>query len=257
MPQDWTREELENDILGKMQAVTIPVNISFKGGQKVLDLTQAEDILRKAEIISQEECWCRQNRGNCIEPMDGCLSLNDEARETIGKGRGSSITVEEALGALRRTHDAGLVHMAYTFTGKDSIGVICSCCSCCCHSLSAAVRFGYQEHIFGSEKIAKQNREACTECGMCVERCQFGARSIKENADQDLQHKEEGRECHTKDISEQSVDDRSKGQEGRSTSGQNTIRKILYDPEQCFGCGVCLSTCPANAITMVPREVKS
>jgi len=178
MKKDWTREELEKGYIGKMKAVTIPVNISFKGKQKIIDMSELEELLRKAEVLSKHECYCRKTMGNCIEPMDGCISIDDEAMESIEKHGHAKITVEEALQSMKRTYDAGLVHMGYTFSGKDKVGIVCSCCSCCCHSLSAAVRFGYTNHAFSSKFIASQNSENCQNCGICVNRCQFQAREI-------------------------------------------------------------------------------
>jgi ferredoxin len=178
MAMDWSREELEKNYIGKMTAVTIPVNVSFSGKQKILDMGELEELLRNAEVIAQEECYCRKRMGNCTEPMDGCLSLDDDATMAIEKDGAKKIGVEEALAAMQRTHDAGLVHMAYTDEGKDRVNIICSCCSCCCHSLQAALKFGYSDHVFGSGFIASQDDGKCTGCGTCAERCQFGAREI-------------------------------------------------------------------------------
>jgi len=176
--KDWTRDELEEDYVGEMTAVTIPVNVSMRVGQRILDLNELEEILRSATAISQAECGCRKKVGNCIDPMDGCLGINDLADEMIEKKTAERITVEEALEAMKRTHDAGLVHMAYTFEGKDKIEYVCSCCSCCCHSLSATVRFGYEDHVFSSEYVADQDEDRCESCGVCVDRCQFKARTL-------------------------------------------------------------------------------
>jgi ferredoxin len=178
MKRDWTREQLEKEFVGKMKAITIPVNYSISGKQKILEMGELEEILRNADMIAQEECYCRKKMRNCIEPMDGCLSIDDEALDSIKRKKAKQITVEEALDAMKRTYDAGLVHMAYIFEGKDKVEVICSCCSCCCHSLSAALRFGYSNHVFSSKYIATHNRDNCENCGTCVERCQFGAREL-------------------------------------------------------------------------------
>lgn len=178
MNKDWTREELEKDYIGKMKAVTIPVNISIKGKQKILDLTELEQILRNSKVLSQNECYCRKKVGNCVEPMDGCISIDDEAIDDIEKRGQERITVEKALESMKRTHDAGLVHMGYIFGEKEKIEIICSCCSCCCHSLSAANRFGYSNHVFSSKLIATHDTIKCKNCGLCEERCQFGARKI-------------------------------------------------------------------------------
>jgi len=178
--KSWTREELERGYVGKMTTVTVPVNISFQGGQRVLDLSEVEAILKDATLISQQECDCRKKMRNCMEPMDGCLSLDEEARDMIENHGARKITVEEGLQALKRTHEAGFVHMAYTMEGQEEAEIICSCCICCCHSLAAALEFGYPDHVFSSKLIAAQDEEACTNCGTCVPRCQFGARAMVE-----------------------------------------------------------------------------
>jgi ferredoxin len=178
MTKDWSREELERDYIGKMTAVTLPVNVSFSGKQKILEMGELEEILRNAEVIAQEECYCRKRMDNCIEPMDGCLTLDGDALMAMEKDGARRITVEEALAAMKRTHDAGLVHMAYTDEGRNRPNIICSCCSCCCHSMSAALRFGYSDHVFSSNLIASQESGKCTGCGTCVDRCQFGAREL-------------------------------------------------------------------------------
>jgi Pyruvate/2-oxoacid:ferredoxin oxidoreductase delta subunit len=177
--KDWTKEHLEKHYIGRMKAVTIPVNVSFSGKQRILDLSELEDILRNAKTISQNECDCRKKMGHCIEPMDGCLTLDKEAEDDIKNNRGKEITIEEALQAMKRTHDAGLVHMAYVYEGKEKPWVICSCCRCCCHSLSAALRFGYEGHVIFSQMIALQDNELCDECGICADRCQFQARFME------------------------------------------------------------------------------
>ena len=180
MKDDWTREHLEKHYVGKMKAITIPVNVSISGQQKILEMSELEELLKNTKVLSQDECTCREKFGKCIDPMDGCIGLDDDAIESIEKYDGKRITVDEAMAALKRTYDAGLVHMGYVFEGKDKVERICSCCSCCCHSLSAALRFGYSDHVFSSKFIATQDSDRCNACGICVERCQFGAREIRE-----------------------------------------------------------------------------
>jgi NAD-dependent dihydropyrimidine dehydrogenase PreA subunit len=177
---DWTRKELEDSIVSKMTAITLPVNISMRGKQTVLDMSELEKILRSAKLISQSNCECRTRVGNCTDPMDGCIGINDMATEMIEDCDAKQITADEALEAMRRTYDAGLVHMAYVFESKDEVEYICSCCSCCCHSLSAAIRFGYEDHVFGSRYVAEQDGDRCESCGICVDRCQFRARTLKD-----------------------------------------------------------------------------
>ncbi len=174
---DWTREELQKEYVEEMTAVTVPVNISIHGQQTILDLSTVESILRSAEIISLEDCGCRTKWHKCDAPLDVCISLDNRARESIQSGA-RRISLAQALVVLQRSHQSGLVHLSFTFKGKEKPEVICSCCSCCCHSLSALVRFGMPDAVVESERIAEQNYETCDNCGACVQRCQFKARQL-------------------------------------------------------------------------------
>jgi len=174
---DWTLEELQKDYIGQMKAVTIPVNISIQGQQQVLDTSAAEKILKSAKLITVEDCGCRIRVKKCNAPLDVCLSINGEAQDALKRGA-KPISVQKALKVLERSHKAGLVHLAYIFEGEEKSEIICSCCSCCCHSMSALVRFGIPDHVVASEYVSLQNEETCKNCGTCVERCQFNARTL-------------------------------------------------------------------------------
>ena len=174
---DWTKEELMEQVIDKVTPVTVPVNIAIHGKQTILNLSSVEDILRKADVIAVQECGCRAKLHKCDKPLDVCLTLDSRARDSMKEGS-RRVSLAQALVVLRRSHEAGLVHMAYTFKGSEKPDVICSCCSCCCHSLSAVVRFGIPDHVVASEYIAENNSETCSNCGTCVERCQFHARQL-------------------------------------------------------------------------------
>ena len=215
MPQkeDWTREELKRKYIDVMTAVTIPVNIQIEGQQRILDITETKKILKDAELIAVGQCGCRTRLKKCDSPVDVCIALDKLAEDKIERGFAAKASLEQAFEALERSHKAGLVHMAYTYKGNEKPDYVCSCCSCCCHSMSALVRFGMPEavgHIVASKYKAVNNPETCTGCGTCVERCQFKAR-----------HLENG--------------------------------ELVFSEIRCFGCGVCASTCPTRSISMVMR----
>lgn len=177
---DWTKEELEDEIVGKMAAVTVPVNVHLEGVHRVLDFSEMKEVLVRAGRISLGDCGCRKRVKGCDAPLDVCLSLNTDAEEQIVRGLGRRVGLEEALEALERSHKAGLVHIAYTFKGSDKPDVVCSCCSCCCHSMSALVRFGIPEAVVASRYVAENDSETCINCGTCVDRCQFKARRLED-----------------------------------------------------------------------------
>lgn len=183
MPEakDWTKEELEREYVGAMTAVTVPVNVRIEGRQRILDLSKMKRILKKARVISLGECGCRQKWKNCDAPLDVCICLDEEAENQIKHGWAKRASLVEALETLRRSHEVGLVHISYTFEGNDKPDVVCSCCSCCCHSLSALVRFGIPEAVVESMYVAVNDSETCINCGTCVKRCQFKARRLEKD----------------------------------------------------------------------------
>lgn len=176
---DWTRQEIENEILPRMRARTVPVGVSFEGRSRILDLSEVRELLSRAGRIVQSDCTCRARVGACGAPAEGCLALDGHGEAALRRG-GREISVEAALEALERAFDAGLVHLAFVFTDEQEPGQVCSCCSCCCHSLGAAVRFGYAGHVLFSRLISEQDDSRCSACGACVDRCHFRARTMEE-----------------------------------------------------------------------------
>ncbi len=208
---DWSKAELKEKLESIASAVTIPVNLSIDGKQRILDLTEVEKVLKEARTISIGNCGCRERLHRCDSPLDACFGLDKQAEELVEQGLAKKASLKQALDALKRSHEAGLVHVTYTFKGKEKPEVICSCCSCCCHSLSALVRFGMHEAVVASKLVAQTNLETCIDCGKCVTRCQFKARRMENGT-------------------------------------------MLYDNTKCFGCGVCMSTCPTSSISLVRRN---
>ncbi|MGQ9587277.1 MAG: ATP-binding protein [Thermoplasmata archaeon] len=171
---EWTTDEID-EVLSEYRPITIPVSISVRGKQKILGFSEAEKILRKARLISLEPYWCRLKLKNCDGPIDVCICVDKEAELAISERDGWKATFEEAMDALRRSHRAGLVHLAYETEGHE-MRSICSCCACCCHTLAAITRFGYDGEIVGrADVIAVHDTEKCNNCKLCVSKCHFDA----------------------------------------------------------------------------------
>lgn len=172
--KEWDEKELRKSA-EDMVAVTVPVNQRIEGKQKILDFAAVEKLLRCARIISLGNCGCRTEMKKCDAPLDVCICMGKKAEDLIKSGDGRAVSVEQALDALRRSHEAGLVHLAFTNRGDEQPFIVCSCCSCCCQALSSLLRFNIPS-IAESEHVAFQDAEKCDDCGVCVERCQFRAR---------------------------------------------------------------------------------
>ena len=183
---DWTVEELQatrrSEGFWKI-AKSIPVNIEIITEHRVLNLEKAKEYLDKDHSIVVLNCGCRTARRNCDAPLDVCLCMDSAAEMIFSKDdlknkNPRRITKEEAVQVLMRSHEAGLVHMAYDVMGEDKVNAICSCCSCCCAILSSVLRFGLFPQLLTSDTTSVTDMSKCTGCGICAERCQFGAREM-------------------------------------------------------------------------------
>jgi ferredoxin len=158
--------------------ITLSVNVRIEADHTVYDLTEAKAILAKARRIAVGDCPCRTEHHNCDAPLDVCLSLDEQADAGIKGGGSHEITLDEALAVLKRSHEAGLVHMAYVAKGADKPKILCSCCGCCCNTLAPMIKKGTYPLILTSKLVAEDNHDNCTSCGVCVSRCIFNARKL-------------------------------------------------------------------------------
>ena len=176
---DWTLEDFEGSSI--REAVTVPVDVKIEAEHLVLNLENATKILGSARTISVLGCYCREKYGHCDAPVDVCIDMNETAERNIRNGIAREINLDEALDILRKAHEAGLVPLALSqgeFYEPGVINSICSCCSCCCTLLSRIVRYGLASHILKSQTTSVTDLSDCNGCGVCVDRCQFGAREM-------------------------------------------------------------------------------
>jgi len=165
-------------------AVAVPVNVEIEAEHRVLDLSEVEKILRHSENIFLQDCGCRKLHHNCDSPLDTCLAVNvgPDYAEKWPDNNSRMVGVDEALADLCRGHEAGLVHMAYVFKGEEEPQLICSCCTCCCHTLGGIVDHGLTTQVLTSKLIAEDDDTKCIGCGKCVKRCSLGARHMDNGA---------------------------------------------------------------------------
>jgi len=91
-------------------ATTIPVRVDVDVKQAVLNLEEAEKILREANSIALGPCDCRRTTQKCDAPIDSCLTLNQGERrggQDVGgipsrlRGRGAGCPPNLARGRAR------------------------------------------------------------------------------------------------------------------------------------------------------------
>jgi Pyruvate/2-oxoacid:ferredoxin oxidoreductase delta subunit len=164
--------------------ITIPVKIEIKAEHKVLNLDKAISYLDKAKNIYKLDCICRTMLGKCDSPLDTCIgwdSIKPLIDSDIYKNQNArEITKEEAIETLKKSSKAGLVHMAYAMM-DDQVNRICSCCSCCCAVFSSVLKYKMFPGLIISDSTTTTDDNLCDNCGACIERCHFKARSIEGN----------------------------------------------------------------------------
>ncbi|MBM3291857.1 4Fe-4S dicluster domain-containing protein [Candidatus Bathyarchaeota archaeon] len=152
----------------------------------VLNFDNVKKIVDSAKKITIMDCSCRKDLKHCDAPLETCMTFDEAAERNLTSDdprthsfRPHPITHEEAMEVLRKSSEVGLIHMAYV--GKDNpekIDTICSCCSCCCEPLGGILRFGMAPHLLKASAKSVDDHSKCINCGVCVDRCHFGARKI-------------------------------------------------------------------------------
>jgi len=186
---DWTPEAMKEVIDGFESIIVVPVETEIKADQTVLNFEKVEKIVSNSKKFTLMDCSCRTDRQHCNALLDTCLTFDEKAEkmltlEDVQRLKPHAITQEEALEALKKSNEAGLLHLAYIDRDdkEGKIGTICSCCSCCCENLGAILRYGMAPHVLKGLATTSTDEPKCTNCGVCVDRCHFGARKVENGA---------------------------------------------------------------------------
>ena len=150
---------------------------------------------------------------NCDLPRNTCIFLDKRVETIVECGWAKWITKEHAKTIVSETHKQGPVHLAFhqSKNPDQRPSEICSCCPCCCQALQGLLQMNMKGLVEPSEFVATFDPETCSQCNICVDRCQFEARALDSNGN------------------------------------------IVFRQDLCFGCGLCVTTCPENSIELILR----
>jgi len=177
-----TREELPDYInmvsmvLPKPLTRVVPVNQPVEARSSILAFEDVEQIINDAGRLAVANCTCRLVDGKCGKPLEVCLQLGKAADYTIDRGSGREIDTVEAMEIIRKSEEAGLVHVAMNKAYGSHI--ICNCCEDCCVAFGLPI--DATKIVDPSRFLAEVDEEACSGCGECVDRCFFSAISLEE-----------------------------------------------------------------------------
>ncbi|MHB8992980.1 MAG: aldehyde ferredoxin oxidoreductase C-terminal domain-containing protein, partial [Chloroflexota bacterium] len=187
------------------------------GNDSVVLLHEAEAIIDAATTIAVVPCDCRSIARNCGKPLETCIQFNAVAEKKLARGYGRRLTAQEAKELVAWADRKGLMHTTDLEFGDEGPSPLCNCCADDCYVFRAAANLGSKGAWPHSRYVATHNTEACTMCGACVKRCHFGA----------FHH--DGTTVEVAGLQ---------------------VKRVVFDPTLCWGCGLCTATCLRDAIAL-------
>lgn len=134
-----------------------------------------EEVIDKAKVIALVHCPCRTmadliGKKKCDNIFENCIKLNELAEYLIDKGIGKEISKKEALRVIRKSEEAGLVHLVDN--AREGIQHICNCCGCCCWSVGTIRKKRIPRDVLMATYFVREtDEEECSGCGQCVDIC--------------------------------------------------------------------------------------
>jgi NAD-dependent dihydropyrimidine dehydrogenase PreA subunit len=154
----------------------VPATLSFDpASHAVFPFEMMEELIQKVKVIGLVHCPCRATaqlvgKKRCDHPLDVCIKYDDLAEYVIDQGIGKEITRNEALEILRKSEEAGLVHLVDN--AREGIKHTCNCCGCCCWSVGTIRRKRIPRDVLMATYFLREtDKERCTGCGQCVDIC--------------------------------------------------------------------------------------
>ena len=210
--EDYYRQAFTDVLKVKPQVHrVVPIGESIQGGMEIRPFESATSIVDGAKSWAVVDCICRKQKAligdPCEHSLDLCMVMSDKTNAFDKRPGMSALTYKEAIGALRRAANEGLVHSVSN--NQKGTWYICNCCTCSCGILRGMSEVGIANVVARSAFVSQVDEDLCYGCEDCLDFCQFDALSMTE------------------------------------TISVNRIR--------CVGCGLCVMSCPEEALELVRR----
>ncbi|MFX1562112.1 MAG: ATP-binding protein [Promethearchaeota archaeon] len=169
--------EIQSTGIGQLRI--IPIEQSIRREESVAHYDDIRKLIKKSKgpfvLIN---CICRQAKDIEGEPCKAtnrrnlCIGIGKFTEAYIEFGWGKEVTREELLEVIRQNEEEGLVLQP---SNSQEIEFLCSCCGCCCGSLSGAKSASRPIDFITTNYQAEVNSDLCAGCGTCVQVCQMEA----------------------------------------------------------------------------------
>jgi Na+-translocating ferredoxin:NAD+ oxidoreductase subunit B len=162
---------------------TIPVNSALRENLVVAPFDDAKAVIMRKERIAIAECLCNQwqttRGGTCSQPKEICFLFDFYGQYYVDRGLGRWISQDEALAKLMIAEKAGLISQ---FSHSENPEALCNCCPDCCATLRGLKQLPTPAMFIPSNYLAAIDRDMCSLCTMCADRCPMDAVIINEGA---------------------------------------------------------------------------
>jgi len=145
---------------------------------EILTFETVASLIENAFAISVAFCFCK-SKNPCHHPREVCMAFDEGAEFVVEKGIARFIDKQEALELLKKTEDAGLIHIS-TNT-KHGSKFVCNCCTCSCFLLKKLTESETPRLFSTSHLVAAIDENLCDTCYRCVDICPFTAISGEEH----------------------------------------------------------------------------
>lgn len=186
----------------------------------VLDYERASHVIQTSNYMGVGMCYCRHKKQHlgtaCDAPMDICMTFGNTAHSLAKHGYTRLVDKNEGMDLLQIAREHQLVQFGEN--AQSGVNFICNCCGCCCEALTSARRFAFLNPVETTNFLPKID-STCNGCSKCAQACPVEAISMVSAHDPQKQKK----------------------------------LKATLDENRCLGCGVCVTVCKAQVITLKER----